>query len=150
MQVRFLPGALKEKARLCGPFLLSSLRFRARDCLSETGLLAVCRVLLDNTGLRRLVDCLKSSWKGLLSFLKVGADSLLHYLSSVSKGALAAHVENVLLEGCAVRLLCVLRNCHCRPDSTAFRSYAQEMLRYSHDPTRTRHGYGSGSWGHRP
>jgi len=43
----------------------------------------------------------------------------------------------VLLKGCAMRLLCVLRDCHCRPDSTAFREYAQEMLGYAYDSADT-------------
>lgn len=128
---------IKEKARIMRAFSFASLRFRAADCFCEARLLARRCVLLDNTGLRCLVDSLVGCGKGLFSLLYVRSNSLADNLGGVSEGALAAHVENVLLEGCAMRLLCVLRDCHCRPDSTAFREYAQEMLGYAYDSADT-------------
>ena len=96
MQVRFLPEA---PLRLC-----------AVQGLCEAGLLAGCRVFLDNAPLCSLIDGLVGLGEG--DVLHVCADLLAGILRSSGKHALAAQVKHALIKGGAVGFLRRFRNCH--------------------------------------
>lgn len=102
MQVRFLPGAPYEKSPLRDSFRLG---LCASDRFCESRLLSRRGVLLDHPRLRCLVDCLVCRREGLFGLLGVSRNELADHLGSVRQCTLATHVEYVLLERCAMRLL---------------------------------------------
>ena len=81
-------------------FFISLFSSSFRYCLREAGLLAVRGVLLDDAALCRLIDSLISLRK------RLGGHLLARVLGRSGEHLLAAHVEDVLLEGSAVGLLC--------------------------------------------
>lgn len=83
-----------------GRFFSSLFRGCFRYCLREAGLFSVRGVLLDDAALCRLIDSLVCLRKGLSGHL------LARILGRSGEHLLAAHVEDVLLEGSAVGLLC--------------------------------------------
>jgi len=84
----------------------SFLFLRSGECLCEASLLAVRRVLLDDSALCRLIDCLIGLREGFCAHL------LADILYGRTEGALAANVENTLRERGAVSFLRVLGDCH--------------------------------------
>jgi hypothetical protein len=97
------PLHLKTKGPEFGAFRLLC---AALNGLCKTRLLAGRGVLLDDAALCRLIDRLICLREGLTSIIRVRRNELLHALRGIRERALPADIEDPLLEGCAVRLLC--------------------------------------------